>query len=316
MLKKLHKNNASLNPKNFWAITSYYNPFHGKARLENYHNFKKNLNLPLITVEWSLENKFELTSESADVVIQVSGGGLMWQKERLLNIALDHLPPHCDFVAWLDCDIVFQSHQWSEDAEDLLNKHDVIQLFEEVIYLKANKENSLHMDLIEHLPCDHIFRSSMSEMYKGHYRLDTKSTSSSPGLAFAAKKEWILSVGFYDAGIVGGGDCLFFHALHNLSKQFFLERFFSNEMIKHFNKWLKKMPSSTRCSYLPTTIYHLYHGQLENRGYFTREQILAKLNFDPQHHLTITTCGLYDWSPESFDIKTEVFKYLRSRQDS
>lgn len=88
-----------------WVITTYYNPVRYKRRLSNYKIFRANLGVPLVTVELSFNGQFELTEKQADILIQISGGAVLWQKERLLNVALQALPSSCHKVAWLDCDI-------------------------------------------------------------------------------------------------------------------------------------------------------------------------------------------------------------------
>ena len=71
-----------------WAITTYFNPVQYKRRLSNYKIFRANLGIPLVTVELSFDGRFELTNRDADILIQISGGAVLWQKERLLNVAL------------------------------------------------------------------------------------------------------------------------------------------------------------------------------------------------------------------------------------
>jgi hypothetical protein len=41
-----------------------------------------------VTVELSFDGRFELAGSDADILIQLSGGAVLWQKERLLNLAL------------------------------------------------------------------------------------------------------------------------------------------------------------------------------------------------------------------------------------
>lgn len=55
----------------------------------------------------------------------------MWQKERLLNIALAALPGECDSVAWLDCDVIFDSNDWPERARQALKSFAIVQLYSE-----------------------------------------------------------------------------------------------------------------------------------------------------------------------------------------
>ncbi|MGK7943573.1 MAG: hypothetical protein AB4058_03810 [Microcystaceae cyanobacterium] len=94
------------------AVTSYFNPLKYRSRKRNYLFFKNQLSIPLLTVEWSPNGQFDLTEKDADFLIQLSSGDLMWQKERLLNLAFSQVPDHFKYVAWLDSDIVFLDQDW------------------------------------------------------------------------------------------------------------------------------------------------------------------------------------------------------------
>jgi hypothetical protein len=59
---------------------SYFNPIGSRRRLANYRVFRNSLAAPLLTVEWSPQGRFELDPTDADVLVQISGGDLMWQK--------------------------------------------------------------------------------------------------------------------------------------------------------------------------------------------------------------------------------------------
>ena len=124
-----------------WALTTYFNPVRYKRRLSNYRIFRSNLHIPLVTVELSFDGQFELTKNDADVLIQLSGGAVLWQKERLLNIAINSFPSDVKNIAWLDCDIYLVRNDWVEEAERQLNEqYNIVQLFSKAIYL--NKEDS------------------------------------------------------------------------------------------------------------------------------------------------------------------------------
>src|SRR5512143_3579916 len=94
-----------------WAITSYFNPAGYARRLANYRRFRERLAVPLVTVELSFNGRFELGRRDADVLVQLHGTSVMWQKERLLNIAVKKVPRACNKIAWLDCDIVFETDE-------------------------------------------------------------------------------------------------------------------------------------------------------------------------------------------------------------
>src|SRR5215813_11905127 len=116
---------------NLWAITCYFNPIGYHRRLENYHTFRQHLAVPLVTVELAFSGSFELQRGDADILVQLRGGDVLWQKERLLNLALKSLPDCCDKVAWLDCDVVFESDDWAARASQALDHVELLHLFHE-----------------------------------------------------------------------------------------------------------------------------------------------------------------------------------------
>ena len=54
-------------------------------------------------------------------VIQVRGPDVLWQKERLLNIAVSRLPARARKVAWLDGDLLFADPDWAGETARLLD---------------------------------------------------------------------------------------------------------------------------------------------------------------------------------------------------
>jgi hypothetical protein len=87
------------NADGLWPITSYFNPIGYRRRLSNFRAFRERLNVPLVAVELTYGSDFELQEQDADILIQLRGGTVLWQKERLLNLALQALPTHCRKVA-------------------------------------------------------------------------------------------------------------------------------------------------------------------------------------------------------------------------
>ena len=123
---------------NFWVITSYFNPMRYKRRLSNFNIFRKRLNVPLVAVELTYGSDFQLQDQDADILIRLRGGAVLWQKERLLNLALQALPKHCRKVAWVDCDVLFGAADWAEAASQLLDRFAIIQMFQDVHYLSPH----------------------------------------------------------------------------------------------------------------------------------------------------------------------------------
>src|SRR5215203_3806704 len=119
-----------------WAITSYFNPMRYQRRLANYHTFREHLKVPLLTVELSFgANDFDLREGEADILIQLRGRDVLWQKERLLNVGLGALPSECTKVVWLDCDVIFGEDGWAEEVSGLLDEFVLVQEFSRVHHL-------------------------------------------------------------------------------------------------------------------------------------------------------------------------------------
>src|SRR5689334_20197618 len=118
-----------------YVITSYFNPANFATKRKNFDLFLERLgDLNHLVVECSFGDiPFDLSPSPN--ILQVRAKDVMWQKERLLNVAIQHLPPTCAKVAWIDCDVLFTSPAWSIDATKLLDTYPVIQLFEEIIRL-------------------------------------------------------------------------------------------------------------------------------------------------------------------------------------
>jgi hypothetical protein len=99
--------------------------------------FRANLGVPLVTVELSFNDRFELTDQDADILIQLRGGALLWQKERLLNLGLKAVPSNATKIAWFDCDVILKRSDWVEEAKSQLKEFRVIQLFSEAVHVNS-----------------------------------------------------------------------------------------------------------------------------------------------------------------------------------
>src|SRR3954452_2532913 len=79
------------------VAAAYFNPAGFRSKLHNYHLFRDRVaaaGIPLVTVECALGGQpFELPPGPG--VRHVRGRDVMWQKERLLNLAIDALPEAC-----------------------------------------------------------------------------------------------------------------------------------------------------------------------------------------------------------------------------
>ena len=206
-MKPTSSNPSELYPTDsFWAISCYFNPAGYQKRLQNYHTFRKNLNVPLITVELSFDGHYDLEPNAADILLQLSTDSVMWQKERLLNLALTKLPPSCTQFAWLDCDITFEDDNWITKTQEALTHFPIIQPFSKVVEPPPNDLPSTTTRRIRNgVSLAYLLQEKtvMEDLLCGNMRVDYNCNS---GLAWAARRQVFENTGFYDACIMGSGN--------------------------------------------------------------------------------------------------------------
>ena len=190
----------------FWAITSYWNPVAYRRKYANYRLFREHLKAPLVAIELAFEGDFELRREDADILVQLRGGDILWQKERLLNLALRALPRSCRNVAWVDCDVVFALPDWHERAARLLERAALVQLFSSVYRMPPDwtPEQQIPPDaellhgspylIASGMPVATCLGTPASQISCGH------------GYAWATSRRLLDAHGLYDALVIGGAD--------------------------------------------------------------------------------------------------------------
>ena len=102
-------------PKDLWVVSTYFDSegYSSKLRaLRGYIATMECSGIPLLLVEGAFGKRPFLLPES-DQVLHVRCPSILWQKERLLNVAIDHLPPSSKKVAWLDADVFFENPEWA-----------------------------------------------------------------------------------------------------------------------------------------------------------------------------------------------------------
>ncbi len=302
-----------------WALTTYFNPIRYKRRLSNYRIFRSKLQIPLVTVELSFDGQFELTKNDADILIQISGGAVLWQKERLLNIAIKSVPSNVRNIAWLDCDIVFDRNDWVEEAERQLNeRYNIIQVFSKAIYMGKEDTGQLSGNYKSHpavsglvalynkdniLPLDKLAVSTQGDLIYN------------PGLAWAARKEIYAKHGFYDLAIIGAGDLYMANSIFGTMNSIIKLHSLNKPRTESYLKWGKAFHRTVagKIGYISGDIYHLWHGDTKNRNYKDRFKILA--NFNPQADVYIGDNGAWHWTRPNTALAEQLWTHFLNRRE-
>ena len=260
-----------------WAVTAYFDPFGGRQRLPAYREFRRRLRAPLVAIEISFGNTFDLQVDDADIVVRLQGGAVLWQKERLLNLALRALPDHATAVAWLDCDIVFLREDWPEHVLRGLEENVLIQPFSHLHYLPS-AEASVAMQ-IRRSGEDGIFNSIAYRFANGKLPDEAYRASGgsgrlryAPGMAWAARRETLERIELYDAAVLGGGNSYILAAAMGRYDDFAASYGMNDVATQHYHAWAERFADIVqgRISYVEGDLLHLWHGDLSNRRYVER----------------------------------------------
>ena len=285
-----------------WSVTSYFNPMYWQRRKANYHVFRERLNCPLVTVELASNGEFELSESDADILVRVRDNGprsVLFQKERMLNIAFSHVPDEADKIAWLDCDTILRP-DWAERTSELLDTYQLCQPFSQLFMLGKGEmpEDLPHSDTIPRQSAPYYF-SLPKEQQSWQYV---------NGLAWAARRS-VLKSGLYPHMVLGGGDSAVFAAAYGVADQACGR--LSGAWRDDYLTWSKGFCLGRRkISYVEGDAFHLWHGERVNRAYETRYNGFREMPFDPSVDLVDG-----EWAPHRTDLQEYARRYFESRRE-
>jgi hypothetical protein len=293
------------------VITTFFNWCGFESKIANYLRFSRemdSLGIQVLTVECANWNcPFSLPP--GPNVIHTRTNSALWQKERLLNIAINHLPHTCRFVAWIDCDLLFLNHNWASEASQLLEHYAVVQLFDDMIRLGPGETSATVEPTLTKSFMDGVLRSAEdnSPMRLGH-----------PGFAWAARRDILETCnGLYDACIVGGADCAMAHAWFGTYACPSVAHIAHGEHRSHYQRWARKAHSTVAgsVSLVRGRVLHLWHGSYENRQYAERHEQLASYSFEPDKDIASNSYGCWEWNSEKPELHNWMLQYFVSRHE-
>ena len=294
------------------VITTYFNWEHFRNKRSNYDifiSYMKQAGIRVLTVECALaHDSFELNPSKE--VIQVRTSSIMWQKERLLNVALNALPYGCRFVAWIDCDVIFQNSRWHLEAIRQMANVRVLQLFADVVRLKRLATPTTFDKTLTR----EGFVSSLS----GDCTWGTASYPVHPGFAWAIHRDAIEACqGFFDVCVVGGADRVMAHAWSGDFAARPVRRITAGALRPHYLKWAERAFEVVggSVSHIPGTLFHMWHGDHKNRAYMERHKVLAALGFDPRQDLCRNEHGCWEWTSRTPELERWMALYFAGRKE-
>jgi hypothetical protein len=303
-----------------WVVSSYYNPARYRRRKYNFDIFRQQIGLPLLVVEMSTADSFELSADDADIIVRVSNGGELWQKERLLNIAIARLPPEAEIVAWVDCDVIFGDAGWHQQLDERTRDGALVQCFSDLLDLPETWKPSVDRLDFDCTPTGYSIVEIMKNEPDAEDFVPNTTRGfrhSLCGLAWACRRDHILKYGLYDAMIVGSGDrALAFAAVGRFEEAIQATKM-TRRRAAHYLPWAKSFhAASNGVANIPGRLFHLWHGQISDRRYLERHQILGKMKFDPTKDLAKNDDGAWIWTAgASEEVKQFLREYFANRAE-
>ena len=299
-----------------WAMTCLFGVGDDDYRLANYRAFRDALGVPLITVELAFDGTFRLAHDDADVVVGLAGGDIMWQKERLLNVALSHLPDDCQYVAWLDSDVILLREDWPDATCRLLDEFPVAQLFERALECPRDL-NPLDVTpaTAEGTSRSAVCRWQHDRVFdRLRLRAGTRiERDCATGMAWAARRGLLDTVGFYDACIAGAGDRAMLGAMTGLCDDVVYALSMTDPFARHYLDWAGPVHDRIggRIGCLAGDIVHQWHGDPRQRQNAQRHIIMQQSGFDPRRDISLTDDGAWRFSSD----KPELHNFFRAYFD-
>jgi hypothetical protein len=297
------------------AITCHYNHCKYNSRLKNFQVFSDNLEKQGVAFK-GIELVFpgqepELAGiKNIEVIV---GKDVMWQKERLLNILINKYSNGFSGIAWLDGDIIFENSDWAAETVKKLEDYPVVQPFTRVFRMPVNITEPL-MAGDSWNSFASVYRARPNYFMKGIF-----DRHGHTGFAWAARSDVLKEFGLYDGNISGSGDHVMSHIFAGDWESKCIRRMMSGNKMhhKHLSEWAKKIYRAVRgkIGYVEGNIYHLWHGEMDNRKYVIRNRELAKFNFNPYDDIKIGETGLWEWATDKHGLHEWAEKYFSLRKE-
>ncbi len=293
------------------VVTAISNPVRYATRYRLYQEFAHRVSHAGATL-WTIEvatgeRPFGITEAGNPHHIQIRSKHELWHKENMLNLAINRMPEHVKYIAWVDADVQFVRPDWAGETVHQLQHYHFIQMFDHAIDLGPKFEPI----------CTHKgwVYSYMHKMLTGHCY--TYPGKAHPGYAWAARRSALDKVGgLIDHAILGAADTHMAMALIGRLSEGLNKRLHPN-----YKKWCQIWED--RCEkhirrnvgYMPGLLMHYWHGKKSDRQYRDRWNILTDCRYDPEADLKRDAQGLWQLTDRSIQLRDQIREYFRQRNE-
>jgi tetratricopeptide (TPR) repeat protein len=300
---------AALGGGDLAAVVSFFDAGVSDARLRNFELFHQSFaraGVPLLVVELAFgERPFRLGG--LPDVLQVRGGDLMFQRERLFNLGIARLLDRgFQKLLWVDADVVFEGDDWPQRISRKLDDALLCQAFDRA-YL-----HQLEGDAGSYVPGElSLAASERARSPTGWLGLS--------GLAWAARAELLTEVPLYDAEIGGNGDLLLLAAAWPEPRPPRAQAIWELAthrmpagLRSHYERWARAWSArvARRVGFADGFVQTLFHGPRRARRYGARADVLRAHDFSPLADLAVDAGGAWRWASHKPGLHRAVAGFL------
>jgi len=326
--------------KQFWVILIYNNPCRYKKRLQLFKEHVQRMiryDVNVCIVELTYGNRpYDTLDLDVQLHIPLCTNSILWHKENMINIGIQHLPSNWNYVAWIDTDIDFVNKNWVEDTLHQLQHHSFVQLFSDYVDLGPKNEimttgKSFMYCYVNNLPpnmTSSSIHSDSNPSYSYYYSHDTttlhneKTTTIGskiywhPGYCWAATKQALNTTGgLYELSILGSGDhqmalCLIGKGHVSIPSK--ITRDYKTSVLN----WQKRaLRLHKNVGYVEGTIYHYFHGKKSDRRYNERWLVLEENKYQPSIDVHKDIQGILVLYEDNHKLRDDILMYFRQRNE-
>ncbi len=287
------------------------NPIRWHSRIRLFHDWAEHMlasGVKLTVVECAYgERPYQIRDDDRYYqVVRVRTDSMCWNKENLINLAIQRLPDDWNYVAWIDADVRFRHQDWAYETVQALQLYEVLQPWSNCLDLGPNEEMTDHHKSFAYM----VWHGRLKGVGPGYEFCH-------PGYAWAARRSALNSVGgLIDFAILGSAD--HHMALGWVGKSMWsYPRQISEEYKDRVKAWERRAITVTNkhLGFLPGIIEHHWHGSKAHRKYIDRWQILINNDYQPDIDIKHNTFGVVELAGNKPRLTHEIDKYFHGRME-
>lgn len=287
----LHPELQNDNTLHVIGVVSNYAMFHSRYRLfrQWYKEMSETKNVKVYVVEIALgDRKFECTDPNNPQHLQLRTDSEAWVKESGINVAVKELLPRgWKYMCWSDTDITMRDEDWAQKTLHQLQSHALVQPWQQCVDLGPHGNI---MQTFQSFGWIHQIGKRKQRDSKDPYQY------AHSGYIWACTRSFFEALpgkGLIDWMILGSADFnMAWASIGDVVRTIYGTR--APSIVYRLKEWETAAFKQTNgdVGYVPGRIEHNFHGAKKNRFYESRDMILARCDFDPEHDLGYDEQGL------------------------